>query len=172
MEREQLPHPFQFCSSSTWLWFLGWGNKVCRPCCSKHAATLSWDIVLLLLLSSSYENHAFTCICCNKGYFLLTILYFNVISVLHGRLFSPGVHYQGDSECVYVDFSISVLRLGCTQRNLHIHISIYMINISSPVSDLCRRPWCSFLTAQTAAIYKSKKNETTAAYCGFSTFKC
>lgn len=51
-------------------------------------------------------------------------------------------------DCVYMDFSILVLILilvlvilgvmvTCTQGSLHVHIPIYMMNISIPVSNNC-----------------------------------
>ncbi len=56
------------------------------------------------------------------------------------------------NECVYVDMVIPVMRLilvliilgiWClhgTQRNLVIHIPVYMINTSIPVTDFCILP--------------------------------
>lgn len=63
----------------------------------------------------------------------------------------------------------------CTQRNLDIHNPVRMINISIVVSDYCIlfvQVCACFFTAQTAAIFKPEKNESTVAYYGISITKC
>lgn len=58
-----------------------------------------------------------------------------------------------------------------------IHIAVYMINISIPVSDYCislgQEPAMFILfPGQTAAMFEPEKNETSVAYCGLSSIAC
>lgn len=79
-----------------------------------------------------------------------------------------------------MDFSILMsfiqvmsLVLTCTQKNLGIHIRVYMINVSIFVFNYCILiARCLKHLPFWAAIFKSKKKGTTVAYCEISTIKC
>lgn len=77
----------------------------------------------------------------------------------------------------YMDFSIPVVSLiwfdhiqdvvfTHTQRNMD-----KVINLIYILLCICAGYWCLFFTAQTAEIFKAKKNYTTVAYSGMATIK-
>lgn len=86
---------------------------------------------------------------------------------LHGPLYTGNGPHPGF-------YHIWDLVFTCMQKNLHIHIAVFIINVSILLCDYCvlyAEAPVMFIFSSTA-IFKRKENEPPVAECGLSTSKC